>query len=206
MVLGTASTVSSEFCRREYPWFGSFDIIAVEPFTCVQARQYLQIIAADKGDSVLVQALNSRAGRDTVEQLYDYLGGTPRHWNLLSRAVTAPMLLSGTEACVATVCDQMAPYHRIVLGKLTPGQRCIVQELALADEPLTAAEIAHRLGVGNQNAAATLARLSAAGITQARKRHNADQRCTGYALADVLLHTQVRYPNGYPTENKLVSR
>lgn len=205
MILGSAGTVSHWFGRREYPWFGSFDIIAVEPFTCAQAHQYLRKIAADKGDSTLVHALNSQAGRGSVDALYGYFGGIPRHWSLLSRAVTAPTLLTNTQACVAAVCDQMVPYHRIVLAKLAPGQRRIVHELALADEPLTVAELAQRVGVSNQNAAATLGRLSAAGITQAHKRHNEDQRRTWYALGDALLHAQVRYLNGYEPERKLVS-
>jgi DNA polymerase III delta prime subunit len=196
MILGSASTVSDWFRRRDYPWFGSFNIVAVDPFTAAQARDYLARMADGNGDLELAAAVRSAAGRAACDALYGYFGGIPRHWAMLGRAVTARMLLADPDSAVGAVCDHLVPYHRMVFARMAPGQQRLLHELALADEPLTVTELARRLGVTNQSAATTLGRMSAARIVQADKPVGADRRRTWYAIADRLLAEQVRYLSG----------
>jgi hypothetical protein len=188
-LLASAEEMTEPLSRRTWPWFGSFNVMRLEPFAFDDAVS-LVLFAADGGGRADVREwIETGSGPEQLANLYDQLGGNARVWSLAA----AILAHSGPNHQLApAVLDQLTPYVLPRLNQLSNFAARLVIALARSRIPKTVTDLAAELGVTNQNAAATLSRLKSTGWVVGQKRPGADGRTTFYSVADPLIVEFVR--------------
>ena len=172
-ILATAQQLFDAVSRRTSPFFGFFQIDHLQPLGPAEAVELLTKLALNAGDQELVGYLRTPEGRARVRALHHLSGGNHRVYIILSQFIDRQSLdeLIGP---FEKMLDELTPYYQERLRWLSPQQRRIVEFLCTCDRPVPVKEIARRLFITEQTAAAQLKLLRDLGyvVGEARGRES----------------------------------
>jgi DNA-binding transcriptional ArsR family regulator len=103
----------------------------------------LAALADAHGQTGLAELLRTAKGLARVRGIHHLLGGNPRAMAFMFRQLDEQRL-DHFELALADLADELEPYVREQLTRLSPGQRAIMQLLAESWRPLTVTEISER--------------------------------------------------------------
>ncbi|MCL2137199.1 MAG: AAA family ATPase, partial [Coriobacteriia bacterium] len=200
LIIAASPTIVASVRNRSMPWFEGLIEMPVEGLSAEEGRELLLILANDKGDSQLVEALNSDWGEARIEVVSHLTGGSPRIWLVFFDCLTIENL---DELIPAVEClvEELVPYYQTLLWDLTNTQQAIVIKLAEKESVvMTASEIAAATGHSQQTVSKQLGLLKAKRWVRDLKLPNGDQRKTWYELREPMLrhHIQWRSTGGEP--------
>jgi DNA-binding transcriptional ArsR family regulator len=200
LILAATPALFSAIRDRRMPWFGGLAEMPVGGLTAKEGRELLTILAADRGDSDLVDALKSDRGEARIRAVSQLTAGSPRIWMVFSDCLSVESLdelIPSVEGLV----EGLVPYYQSLLWDLSGNQQAIVRQLAEGTSAaLTASEIAARTGFTQQSVSKTLGVLKDSRWVRSMKMPDGDQRQTWYELREPMLrhHFQWRATGGEP--------
>lgn len=189
-VLASAQLMTEPLQSRAWPWFGAFNITTLEPLSRTDAADLAGV---------------PPAARTGFTNLYDHLGGCPRVW-----AVASGLLLDWDDDdpvdLLARIADGLTPWLLPLVRNVSSLSARLLLALARRAEPSTVTMLADDVAVTNQNAAATLGRLAAAGwVTPHKSSTDGDRRSSFYTFADPAMGTFLRLRDRMPGQQLITS-
>jgi len=173
--------------NRRMPWFGGLIEMPVEGLTAEEGRELLTILAADKGDEKLVEALKSDWGAARIKAVSRLTAGSARIWMVFSDCLTVETLDELIPAVEGLV-EGLVPYYQSLLWDLSGNQQAIVSQLAEGTSgALTAQEIAYETGLSQQTVSKALGLLKESRWVRDMKMPDGDQRLTWYELREPMM-------------------
>lgn len=191
-VFASSPTLFDGVSSRTMPWYGSFAVEQVEELPDEDVVTLVGQIARQRGADGLHSAVTSRSGRATVAEIRGRVGGCPRTWLVLARALDERTLFE-VDAAVRLLLDFWVDYYQPRLWSLPAGERRLLTEIARSSHGLTVGEVADAVGISNQSASTGLRRLAADRWVSASKNVAADRRRTVYDVADPLVRQFVNF-------------
>lgn len=164
-VIASTAEVFDELTNYNAPFYGFFSLIYLEAFTLDQSVDFLQKLARFKGDTKVSNALKSSKGLTRIKALHHLAGGNPRMFMLFYEVISAQSVTTFIHPILRIV-DELTPVYQATMGKLSPQQRKIVQDLAESIRPLTVRAISERTFISQQTASAQLRDLKNLNILQ----------------------------------------
>lgn len=181
-LIATSQQLFKAVTDRSEPFFGFFQQIPLKPLTLPDAQQLLTKIAETKGQTDLVQFLNTPDGRGRVRALHDLAGGNHRVYIVLSGFVTRESL-DQLITPFQKMADDLTPYYQERLRWVSPLQRQIVELLCRQHGTVNPKEIARRLLVDQRSIGKQVRLLEEIGYLTSTKRG----RETYYELSEPLM-------------------
>ncbi|AOY01946.1 MarR family transcriptional regulator [Jeongeupia sp. USM3] len=168
--------------NHKLPFYGFFRTQHLRGLSVDEAGELLSRIAQLHGDTALVAALASPAGRARLRALHHLAGGNARLYVVFSQFVTADNIDTLALPFMRTL-DELTPYYQARMQALSLQQRKIVEYLADARGARPVKDIAKATFISSQTVSAQLKRLSEAGFVRSEK----SGRESFYEIEDVLL-------------------
>jgi len=181
--VATAQRLFDGIRNQDETFFGFFDTQHLQPLTLDQTSAMLEKIAALRGNSKLLKALQTSKGRSRLRVVYFLAGGNPRLYVLLSELITEDSLDDVVDTFEAMVDQQLTSYYQERLRWLAPLQQDIVQVLCRHRVAVSVKLIAEELFTTNQSISGQLRELKSFGYVQFTKVG----RETHYELAEPLM-------------------
>lgn len=181
-LIATSQQLFKAVTDRSEPFFGFFQQIPLKPLTLPDAQQLLVKIAETKGQTDLVQFLNTPDGCGRVRAIHDLAGGNHRVYIVLSGFVTRESL-DQLVAPFQKMADDLTPYYQERLRWISPLQRQIVELLCREHRTVNPKEIARRLLVDQRSIGKQVRILEEIGYLMSTKRG----RETYYELSEPLM-------------------
>lgn len=188
LLVATTSVLDKSIADQENPFHGFFSVIQLQPMRVEQAQQMLIKIASLRGDSDLADYLRDERNKGRLEIVSRLAGTQPRIWSIFADVMT-PGGLGEIADLLYNSFDDLTSHYRDRLMSLTPQQRLVVSELALADHPLHVQELAMRALIDQRSAARAVGELRNGGWVEPAITpwaHLLDGRRTYYELAEPL--------------------
>ena len=82
---------------RTEPWFGSFSVERLVPWSVDEGTAFLELVARERGDTKLADVIASPIGRARLTAVEGLVGGLPRLWTILAGCITGST--SWTSSC-----------------------------------------------------------------------------------------------------------
>lgn len=196
MVLATATSLTPPLRSRNHPWFGAFNVHNLPPFTAPEVTKYVSGRAISDDRREIAARLKTSAAQRDMQTIYDTIGGTPRHWQILAEQFIRSTGSTDPSTSIEVLLDALTPWLAPPVIALAGVPRRIVVELARHNTAQTVTDLATSLGMSNQNVAAALGRLIRQGWVKRGKPDDGDQRTTLYWIADPVLRLHLRYRDG----------
>ena len=168
-ILATSRGLFNGVDQRESPFYGFFDIHALDEFTSEDATNLLSKIARQEGNPDLASMLRGRQGRARVRALHYLAGGNPRVYVIFSQFLTCESLDELVTAVMSTL-DDLTAYYQERMAHLTPQQRKIVQFLCDWRGAPTVKVIAEGNFITHQTASSQLKKLRELGYARSEQR------------------------------------
>ena len=200
LLLAATPSLFDAVRNRKKPWFAGLIEMPVEGLTAEEGRELLTILAMDKGDKELVEALKSGWGKARIKAVSQLTAGSPRIWIVFSDCLSVDTLDELIPAVEGLV-EGLVPYYQSLLWGLSGNQQAIVRQLADGvSGALTASEIASATGLSQQTVSKALGLLKESRWVRDMKLPGGDQRLTWYELREPMLrhHFQWRATGGEP--------
>jgi AAA ATPase-like protein/tetratricopeptide repeat protein len=197
MVVASTPALFPAVSKQARPWFGSFTIERLAPWSVEEGTAFLERIARDRGDTELAELIASDVGRARLIAVDKLIGGSPRLWTILAGCLTVELLEELVPLVMATL-DELVPYYQARLNELTPNERKLVVAVCRAESlgstgGRTVSELALAAGVPVGSAPKLLSRLEDAGWVAGTKPPGTDRRSTWYELREPLLRYHLAY-------------
>jgi hypothetical protein len=197
MLVASTPALFAAISKQTQPWFGSFAIERLVPWSVAEGTAFLERIARDRGDGELAALIASPIGRARLIAVDKLVGGLPRLWTILAGCITVELLEELVPLVLATL-EELVPYYQARLNDLPPSERKLVVALCRAetlggDGGRTVAELALAAGVPTGSAPKLLGRLEDSGWVRATKPPGTDRRATWYELREPLLRYHLAY-------------
>ncbi len=197
MLVASAPALFQGVSRRTEPWFGSFAVERLAPWSAEEGAAFLERVAQERGDSALANLIASPTGRARLAAVDRLVGGLPRLWTILAGCITVELLDELVPLVLATL-EELVPYYQARLTELPSGERKLVVALCRAETlgsstGRTVRELALAAGVPEKSAAKLLSRLEGASWVLATKPAGTDRRATWYEIREPLLRYHVAY-------------
>ena len=197
MLVASTPALFSGVSHRTEPWFGSFAVERLAPWSVEEGAAFLERVAQERGDATLASLIASPVGRARLTAVDRLVSGLPRLWTILAGCITVELLDELVPLVLATL-EELVPYYQARLNELPPGERKLVVALCAAEtlgsgSGRTVRELALAAGVPEQSAPKLLARLEDAGWVVATKPAGTDRRATWYEIREPLLRYHVTY-------------
>ena len=166
-ILATTPGLFDAVARQKSPFFGFFRTHHLEELKLEDAALLLRKIAMRRGQTDLVEFMQSAAGRARVRAIHHLAQGNPRVYVILSEFLTRQSLdeLLGP---VLRMLDDLTPYYQARLSALSRQQRRMVEFLARHRVPCRVKEIARRCGMTQQTASGQLRKLNEGGCVRSQ--------------------------------------
>jgi DNA-binding transcriptional ArsR family regulator len=140
-IVATSRSLSPAFSKESEPFYGTFIARTLEPLSAEGCRAQLVRLAHASGREELARELDTPVGLARVQTLRHVLGSYPR-----AMAFIFPHLHHDepemVERALHELAEELTPYFQEQMGRLSPGQRPLVQLLAEHWTPLSVSEIA----------------------------------------------------------------
>ncbi len=200
LILAATPALFDSVRDRGAPWFGGLIETPMEGLTAEEGRELLTVLARDRGDQALAEALQTEQGEARIRAVSQLTGGSARIWMVLSECLTIESLDELIPAVEGLV-EGLVPYYQQLLWDLPPNHQAIVRQLAEgASAAMTAKEIALETGLSQQTVSKALDLLAEGRWVRGEKLRKGDQRRTWYSLCEPMLrhHFQWRETEGEP--------
>ncbi len=181
-LIATSQQLIKAVTDRSEPFFGFFQQIPLKPLSLPDAQRLLVKIAETKGQTDLVQFLNTPDGRGRVRAIHDLAGGNHRVYIVLSGFVTRESL-DQLVTPFQKMADDLTPYYQERLRWISPLQRQIVELLCRQHGTVNPKEIARRLMVDQRSIGKQVRILEEIGYLTSTKRG----RETFYEVSEPLM-------------------
>ncbi|WP_200381173.1 tetratricopeptide repeat protein [Thiococcus pfennigii] len=146
-------------------FYDFFQITLLEPLSADEMLTCLRRLAAQRGEPgrAVLQLLATDPGR--IRALHDLTGGNPRTLTLLYLLLETD---TGGDALtdLDRLLDQVSVLYKARIEDLAPQSRAVLDAVALAWDPVLAAEVARASGLETKTVSAQLTRLERDGILQ----------------------------------------
>lgn len=140
-IVATSRSLSPAFSKESEPFYGTFVARTLGPLSAAECRELLVLLAHASGSEELARELGTTGGLARVHTLRHVLGSYPR-----AMAFIFPHLHHDepdmVEQALHELAEDLTPYFQEQMGRLSAGQRPIVQLLAESWTPLSVSEIA----------------------------------------------------------------
>ncbi|MCL2483573.1 MAG: AAA family ATPase [Propionibacteriaceae bacterium] len=193
LILAATPALFDAVRNRKMPWFGGLTEMPVDGLTAEEGRQLLTLLATDRGDDKLAEALQSEWGKARIRAVSHLTDGSPRIWMVFSDCLSVDTLDELIPA-VEGLIEGLVPYYQQLLWSLPGNQQAIVHQLAEGPSgALTASEIAVKTGLTPQTVTKALGLLKEHRWVRAMKQPHGDQRHTWYELRDPMLRHHLQW-------------
>ncbi len=142
-MLATSRSLIPAFTKYEAPFHGTFNLHRLTPLSPAQCRDMLAKLAEVHARPGLARLLRSARGLRRVRAMHHLLGGNPRAMALAFRSLDERRL-ERFELALGELADELEPYARAQLARVSPAQRTIIELLAESWRPLTVTQLAER--------------------------------------------------------------
>jgi len=139
-IVATSRSLIPAFTKYEAPFHGTFNQHRLTPLSPEQCRDMLAALADVHGHERLSTLLRTPRGLARVRGLHHLLGGNPRAMALLFRQLDEHRL-DHFELALAELADELEPYLREQMIRLSPTQRALLELLVESWRPLTVTEL-----------------------------------------------------------------
>lgn len=182
---------------RTQPWFGSFAIERLVPWSIEQGIAFLELVARESGDMKLADVIASPIGRARLTAVEGLVGGLPRLWMILAGCITVDLLDELVPLVLSTL-EELVPYYQARLNELSASERKLIVALCQAETlgsrtGRTVRDLALAAGVPEGSAPKLLKRLEDASWVVPTKPPGTDRRATWYEIREPLLRYHVVY-------------
>ena len=182
---------------RTEPWFGSFAVERLVPWSIDEGTAFLELVARERGDIKLADVIASPIGRARLTAVEGLVGGLPRLWTILAGCITVDLLDELVPLVLSTL-EELVPYYQARLNELSASERKLVVALCQAETlgsrgGRTVRDLALAAGVPEGSAPKLLKRLEEASWVVPTKPEGTDQRATWYEIREPLLRYHVVY-------------
>ncbi|CAN5249824.1 hypothetical protein BH09ACT8_BH09ACT8_63160 [soil metagenome] len=191
-VFGSSPALFEGVSSRAMPWYGSFLVERVEELSAADIVTLVGQAARQRGADGLHSAVTSGPGRAAVAEIRGRVGGCPRTWLVLARALDESTLFE-VDAAVHLLLDFWVDYYQPRLWNLPAGERRLLTEIARSSHGLTVGEIADAVGISSQSVSTGLRRLAAGRWVSSSKDVTGDRRRTVYDVADPVVREFVKF-------------
>ena len=188
LLVATTTAITDDLAEQAAPFYGFFTTSTLDPFSIGEAADMLTKIASRNNDPELAEFLGTDEAKGRLQAIAHLAGSQPRIWAMLAEGLTVRGLRNLLQLLL-TQLDNLTPYYQEQLGRLSPQQRRVINQLIKAEHPLHVAEIAERLDNDQRSIAKTLSELRDRNwITQTQSPllRFADKRRNYYELAEPL--------------------
>lgn len=131
-LLASSVELYSRSSQPDHPFYGYFNIHPLESLSREEAREYLGMLAASRGDHELAAKLKDDRSRARVNAVYDLTNGNHRLLAMLASFLTAEGLEDLVGPFVQLADRELTPYYQQRLDRLSPQQNKLLR--AIADE------------------------------------------------------------------------
>lgn len=181
-VMGTVVSVTDALSAQAEPFYGTFDLEALEPLPASDAGPLL-----DRQTPEEVRQKEAWPARRSA--LLDLSGGSPRLILLLGERCTALGDPGSASAALMDVVDSLTPHFQQRFRDVSDHSQHILSALATAPGPLTPTELSARLGSTPQTVAKQCSRLADDGLLVKAP----DGSSSPYTLAEPLFRYWLEY-------------
>ena len=203
MLLASAPLLFQAVQARTAPWFGSFEVVHLQPLTIEEGADVVAGLALERGDEAMAEFVRTSRGQARLAAIHHLAGGSPRIWTIFAACVDLEQLDQLVPAAESLL-EELVPYYQQRLWELPPTEQKVLNTLALTVSSATVSQIADAAGVQRDTTASTLGRLAEAGWVKRRKAFGTDQRESWYELAEPLLRHHLQYRDTRGAELHLI--
>jgi DNA-binding MarR family transcriptional regulator len=176
-LVATAPGLVEGTTDHDSPFYDFFHTLTLEELTREEVRELISTRIQRDGTPKLLDEL----GR--FDALYHFAGGNPRLalalYGVLQEGVTDTFYHQMLE-----LLDRITPYYQARLSDISPQMRRVLTEMALAEGPLTPAELARRTRLKTNQVTANIAKLEQERLVRPAGRP--DKRRRYYEVVDRL--------------------
>ena len=157
-ILATSTSLIDAVSQRKKTFFGFFRVNDLSPLNLNEAVELLTRLAERKGDTELVEALNSPMGYARIRAVHYLAGGNPRIYALFFDFLETDSL-DDLERPFMKLIDDLTPYYQSRMDRLAPLQRRILDTLRRFSGAATVKKIARQAMNTSQSISAQLGKL-----------------------------------------------
>jgi DNA-binding MarR family transcriptional regulator len=190
-LVATSTSYVDATLRHDAPFYDFFQPLTLEDLSREDVTRLVEARARWDEDRDLLAKLDEVKQR--IEAIYHLSGGNPRLslalYGVLRGGVTAELHTQMLE-----LLDQVTPYYQARLNDITPQMVRVVTEMALAEGPLTPAEVGRRCRLATNQVTANINRLVQERFVRAGARPDGKRRY--YEITDRLFRLWMQMREG----------
>lgn len=197
-LVSTSTSYVDATVRHDAPFYDFFQPITLEDLSREDVTSLIEARARWDQDRDLLAKLDEVKQR--IEAIYHLSGGNPRLtlalYGVLRGGVTQELHTQMLE-----LLDQVTPYYQARLNDITPQMVRIVTEMALAEGPLTPAEVGRRCRLATNQVTSNVNRLMQERFVRAGARPDMKRRY--YEITDRLFRLWMQMREGGESRQRL---
>lgn len=197
-LVSTSTSYVDATVRHDAPFYDFFQTITLEDLSREDVTSLIEARARWDQDRDLLAKLDEVKQR--IEAIYHLSGGNPRLtlalYGVLRGGVTQKLHTQMLE-----LLDQVTPYYQARLNDITPQMVRIVTEMALAEGPLTPAEVGRRCRLATNQVTSNVNRLVQERFVRAGARPDMKRRY--YEITDRLFRLWMQMREGDEPRQRL---
>lgn len=153
MIIGAAPAPFPEVSMMDRPFYDYFRIFDLKPLTFEETEACLIDLAKQRGDTTILQTLESARGR--LRSIHLLTGGNPRLLKTFYRLLGEGLHQEAREELEALL-DEFTPYFKAIVDNLSAQQQKIFDAVALAWNPVEAAKVSKQTRLPSNQVSAQL--------------------------------------------------
>jgi tetratricopeptide (TPR) repeat protein len=180
MIIGAATRWFSDVTGLDKPFFEFFRPFDLHALSLEEMRECLAGVATARGDQLVIDALNGRAG--SIEALHTLTDGNPRLIRTFYRLINEGMngeLRQQLERLI----DDYTPYHKAIIDALPGQQQRVLDAIALEWNPTDVGTVARTTRLPSNQVSAQIKALIKSGIIKEAENLGHSKR-KAYLLTD----------------------
>lgn len=197
-LVATSTSYVDATLRHDAPFYDFFQPLTLEDLSREDVTRLVEARARWDEDRDLLAKLDEVKQR--IEAIYHLSGGNPRLalalYGVLRGGVTEELHTQMLE-----LLDQVTPYYQARLNDITPQMVRVVTEMALAEGPLTPAEVGRRCRLATNQVTANINRLVQERFVRAGARPDGKRRY--YEITDRLFRLWMQMREGDAPRQRL---
>ncbi len=203
LILATTPQLFAGVRRHTSPFYGFFAVTHLDELSLASATELLKRIARLRGDSDLLQFLNTETASRRLKAIEALAGGHPRIWLLLAGCISIAAIDELVPLFLEAL-DDLTPYYQDRLRELGDQQQELVVLLGEAGGALSNRALAQRSGIAQNQVATMLRQLADRGYIRSAQLPGSfatgDKRMSFWELREPLMRLclDVKQARGEP--------
>lgn len=199
ILLATATSYVDATVEHSAPFYDFFQISSLDELSRAEVTGLVEARARWDQDETLLGRMEQVRLR--LDAIFHFSGGNPRLvlalYGILRHGVTEELHTQLLE-----LLDEVTPYYQARLNDVSPQMVRILTEMALAEGPLTPAELGRRTRLSTTQVTANITKLGNERFVRPGGRPE-DQRSRYYELTDRLFRLWMQMREGEPARQRL---